>query len=489
LFKKPIALLLSILIVVSIISISTVFAATYDFSYDANGNLIQGVDKYYEYDSFNNLVKIRDKNSAGIKLEEHIYDHNGNRIKKIEYSSSGTATTYYPDSNFIRVVDNSGTHDAIYYYDDSALVGKKDGSGTYFYHPNHLGSTNVVTDLAGNVVERTEYLPFGEVLNGGQSRFLFTGKEKDSTGLMYYGARYYDPFTRHFTQADTVLPDIYDPLQLNRYAYTRNNPVKYTDPSGNTPWAAIGGVIGFGLDVIKQILSDDRSIFSGTIDYGEAATVGFSSAVATSVGITSFGLTSSALGSAGVGSIAGTTLSGIASGGIGTAGFATTSNLISGRPVTENVYESAVFGAEVGGVFGLGGGVATASGVLSKAVPKGWGGGNVIRGSSKRSVSTQVKPDIRSTNPFNVLHPNQDNTLVKSVRRTYSKNFPAGDIQDIYNRGYIKVHRTGAHSGIPTHKSNIHIDVGRQPNKRVLGVEKLNVDNTKLKDLYPLFEP
>jgi hypothetical protein len=50
--------------------------------------------------------------------------------------------------------------------------------------------------------------------------------------------------------------------------------------------------------------------------------------------------------------------------------FATTSNLISGRPVTENVYESAVFGAEVGGVLGLGGGVATASGVLSKAVPK-----------------------------------------------------------------------------------------------------------------------
>jgi len=53
------------------------------------------------------------------------------------------------------------------------------------------------------------------------------------TGLNYYGARYYNSHIRRFTQPDQNLPDPYDPQQLNRYAYTRNNPLKYIDPSGN----------------------------------------------------------------------------------------------------------------------------------------------------------------------------------------------------------------------------------------------------------------
>ena len=360
----------------------------YNLLYDSVGNLIADINFKYEYDEFNQLIKVKDNESN--PLAEYFYDDQGSRIKKIDYSLDGTnTTTYYPDSNFVRVVDSSGTHDTVFYYDGGTLVGRKDETGTYFYHPDHLGSTNLVTDINGNVVERTEYLPFGAVLKGGESRFLFTGKEKDSTGLMYYGARYYDPFSMHFTQADTIIGDVYDPLSLNKYAYARNNPVKYTDPSGNTPWSAIAGVIGFGLDVIKQILSDDRSIFSGTIDWGEASTAGISSAIGSSVGITSFGLTSAGLSGLGIGSITGTTLSGIASGGIGVAGYTTTSNLLSGRPLTEDVFESTVFGAEIGGVLGLGGGVTSASGVLSKFVPKSWVGGNGGFTSTTRSLTAK----------------------------------------------------------------------------------------------------
>ena len=51
-----------------------------------------------------------------------------------------------------------------------------------------------------------------QVLDDGQSRFLFTGKELDTgSDLYYYGARYYDSFTTRFTQADTNIPNIYDP--------------------------------------------------------------------------------------------------------------------------------------------------------------------------------------------------------------------------------------------------------------------------------------
>ena len=53
---------------------------------------------------------------------------------------------------------------------------------------------------------------------------------------MYYGARYYDPALGTFLTPDTVVQDLYDPQTLNRYAYCRNNPIIYTDPTGYDFW-------------------------------------------------------------------------------------------------------------------------------------------------------------------------------------------------------------------------------------------------------------
>src|SRR5574338_1319626 len=49
-------------------------------------------------------------------------------------------------------------------------------------------------------------------------------------GLMYYGARWYDPYLNHFTQPDSIVPDPYNPQGWDRYAYVLNNPLRYTDP-------------------------------------------------------------------------------------------------------------------------------------------------------------------------------------------------------------------------------------------------------------------
>ncbi len=68
--------------------------------------------------------------------------------------------------------------------------------------PDHLGSTSAVTNLAGAVVEKTTYKPYGEVLSGGNDCFLYIGQEKDNTDLMYYGARYYDPSNKLWTILD-----------------------------------------------------------------------------------------------------------------------------------------------------------------------------------------------------------------------------------------------------------------------------------------------
>jgi RHS repeat-associated protein len=64
----------------------------------------------------------------------------------------------------------------------------------------------------------------------------FTGQRLDeSTGLMFYQARYYDPLTARFISADTIVPDPGNPQDFNRYTYVRNNPLGYTDPTGSFP--------------------------------------------------------------------------------------------------------------------------------------------------------------------------------------------------------------------------------------------------------------
>jgi len=107
----------------------------------------------------------------------------------------------------------------------------------YYVHQDHLGSTVALSDAAGGEVGRVQYDPYGEVLTSTLpvtlTDRLFTGQRLDSSsGLYYYNARYYDPHLGRFVSADTLVPEAGNPQDLNRYAYVRDNPLRYTDPSG-----------------------------------------------------------------------------------------------------------------------------------------------------------------------------------------------------------------------------------------------------------------
>ena len=64
--------------------------------------------------------------------------------------------------------------------------------------------------------------------------YRFTGQRWDGVIRLYdYNARYYDPATGRFIQPDTIVPNPGNPQDLNRYTYVRNNPVRYSDPTGH----------------------------------------------------------------------------------------------------------------------------------------------------------------------------------------------------------------------------------------------------------------
>ncbi|NOH04086.1 MAG: hypothetical protein HND47_20010 [Chloroflexi bacterium] len=108
----------------------------------------------------------------------------------------------------------------------------------YYILGDHLGSTSIVTDASGNVVSQTRYKAWGEVrYSSGTSPtdYTFTGQKSytDSFDLMYYNARWYDPYLNHMTQPDSIVPDPYNSQDYDRYAYARNNPLRYNDPTGH----------------------------------------------------------------------------------------------------------------------------------------------------------------------------------------------------------------------------------------------------------------
>ena len=107
-----------------------------------------------------------------------------------------------------------------------------------YYHSDAIGSVRMVTDEAGQVIQRYDYWPFGvptEMPVVAESR-RFAGKERDAdTRFDYFGARDYQSLLGRFNTVDPVLPvdrAMMNPQRWNRYAYVSNNPMRNVDPTG-----------------------------------------------------------------------------------------------------------------------------------------------------------------------------------------------------------------------------------------------------------------
>jgi RHS repeat-associated protein len=178
------------------------------------------------------------------------------------------------------------------------LPGRAAAQVVEYYHTDALGSVRAVTSQSGSVIERHDYLPFGEewcagppagvcgAVSPGQPK-RFTGKERDAeTGLDYFGARYYGAKVGRFTTIDPVYTwreNLVDPQRWNRYVYGRNNPLRYVDPDGKDFIDAVDGAItAFGSNLawganrperdnrdfrIGQAIGDAASVVAGGFEF------------------------------------------------------------------------------------------------------------------------------------------------------------------------------------------------------------------------------
>lgn len=114
------------------------------------------------------------------------------------------------------------------------------GETITYFHNDAAGSPVLASDVNGNVAYKETYRPYGDRLvqssAAAANQIWFTGKPQDAdSGLIYMGARYYDPLIGRFTGFDSAEVNLENLHSVNRYAYANNNPNRFVDPDGNSP--------------------------------------------------------------------------------------------------------------------------------------------------------------------------------------------------------------------------------------------------------------
>ncbi len=146
-------------------------------------------------------------------------------------------TTYYPSAAYQVKTDGTYTNTRKYYSFNGAVVAMSENGVVTWLLQDQVNSTTVTADANGNLLSETRYSAFGEVRysNGATvTDKLYTGQQQETEiGLDYYIARFYDPVIAHFIQPDSLISQANAATSFDRYGYSNNNPINYTDPSGH----------------------------------------------------------------------------------------------------------------------------------------------------------------------------------------------------------------------------------------------------------------
>ena len=201
--------------------------ATYNYTYDAQGNTLSDGENTYLYDCLNRISQVTTK--AG-DIQKNHYDVEGLRDQMEE---NGNLVRFIYSGREVIVEEDAAGERIRYIRGHELLATDSESARTYYHYAcDEMGSITHLTDEDGNVLNHYEYDAFGNQVVAEESvknRFGFAGEIRDAlTGQYYLRARFYNPVIARFISEDTYYGD-----GLNLYVYCHNNPVGYVDPSGH----------------------------------------------------------------------------------------------------------------------------------------------------------------------------------------------------------------------------------------------------------------
>jgi len=224
------------------------------YTYDLDGNLTSGGGRSYGYSVFNvpNCISTT-LGTCGGNAGTTTFYFDSEHQRTFESNSGGTATAYINAGGVLTELSSTGgvdTNWASYLMADGEAIGvanTKYGKTTHtitYYHTDHLGSIAATTTTSTASAKQQGYDPWGKLRNAtgtsdpndrlsSQTRYGYTDREELSgSALIHLNGRVYDPQIGKFTSADPTTSKPYSTQGWNRYAYTDNNPLNATDPTG-----------------------------------------------------------------------------------------------------------------------------------------------------------------------------------------------------------------------------------------------------------------
>lgn len=251
------------------------------------------------YNDFNKVKQISEASTT--KQFDFTYGNDEQRVK-MEYSIAGLNqyTRFYSDNYDLQENSDATYKEWSYIYAPTGLAAiyySNNGTNQLIYtETDHLGSPLLVANTSGAIIEQYSFDAWGRRRNptdwndyttGITSNYMirgYTGHEHlDEVGIINMNGRIYDPVLGRFLQADNYVQAPDNLQNFNRYGYCLNNPLKYTDPSGNYAIiddvlaAVIGGVVNLAMN--WQYLDNGGGFWStlgrGASAFGAGAAAGW----------------------------------------------------------------------------------------------------------------------------------------------------------------------------------------------------------------------
>jgi RHS repeat-associated protein len=200
-----------------------------NFTYDDRGNLTSDGTNTFAYTSENLLKSISGGGSATLAYDPamRLFQVAGTSTTRFAYDGLDLIGEYSSSNGLLRrYVHGPGMDEPLVQYEGTGTTDRR------FMQADERGSITAISDSSGNLLTANSYDEYGIPGASNAGRFQYTGQTwLSEVGLYYYKARMYSPTLGRFMQTD---PIGYGGDGPNLYAYTRNDPVNWTDPSGLT---------------------------------------------------------------------------------------------------------------------------------------------------------------------------------------------------------------------------------------------------------------